>query len=126
MKHDELENMSSDSSVVLQDYLNIKSPALVCIMADVRDIHSAESVRKCGWSICTLHLSHTHIQPASFEQRWDKTCCMCASKHTHAVDYLQHAAESSLARGHVMSSQIISDGYESCPKSITELILLSV
>lgn len=60
--------------VVLQDLLNIKSPALVYFTADVRDIHWDESVRKCGWSVCTPQaLSRTPIHTAHFPLNRDGT-----------------------------------------------------
>lgn len=73
-------------------------------VADVRDIHPDESVRKCGWSICTPHLSQTHIKHISFPQRWDKASHACCRITLQTVCSLAEPA---------MTLQILSYGCES-------------
>ncbi len=67
----------------------MKSHALMCMIEDVRDIHSDESVG--GRSV-----RHTSVKftpsALSFEKRWDEACCMYASNHTHAVHYSRNDA----------------------------------
>lgn len=102
----------------------MKSPTLMYIIDDVRDIHPDESAR----SVCGRSVRHTSVKLSalSFEKRWDEAWCMYASNHTHAVHYSRHDAGRLLACGtcHEFASSLLrmwiclkTPPASSCPSS---------
>lgn len=81
----------------------------------MRGIPPDESVRQCGWPICTPHLSQTRVQHTSFQQRQERSM-LHVCKEAHACCRITHnvlQTACSLFTEPAMTSRILSYGRES-------------